>query len=468
MVVKSELAGQGGEAEKGDERRLAQDLLDYVWIHGSQYARLVREGILIIEKGEGCTVWDVEGNAYFDAFAGIAVVNVGYGRGEIADAIATQVRQLPYVNGLAYSALPAALLGRKLAELLPADLSRVFFCSGGSEATESAMKIAKQYHVLSGDAKRFKVIGRRHSYHGATYGSMSVSGNFRRLTHRYFEPLMPGALHVPGHYCYRCDFGMSYPACDLRCAEAIEQMIQFQGEESVAAIIGEPIPAGPGALVPPPEYWPRVREICDQHGVLLIADEVIDAFGRTGSMFACEHWDLVPDVITLAKGLSSGYAPIGAAVARRDVAEAFVGEDEKALRHVFSFGGHPPSCMAALKNIEIIEREGLVENARVMGERLMDGLETLRSHPIVGDVRGLGLLAGIELVADRKTRAPISGEDARKISRYLKEEGVLTRVWSVLCLAPPLCVTREQVDWLVGVVDRVLHRFEKESGFASR
>jgi adenosylmethionine-8-amino-7-oxononanoate aminotransferase len=198
--------------------------------------------------------------------------------------------------------------------------------------------------------------------------------------------------------------------------------------------------------------------------VLLIADEVINGFGRTGRMFACEHWELQPDLITLAKAMSSGYAPIGAAVARLPIAEAFVGDDDKALRHVFSFGGHPPSCAAALKNIEIIEREGLVENARVMGARLLDGLETLRSHPIVGDVRGIGLLAGVELVVDRREKTPISAEAGRNIGRYLKEEGVLTRVWNVVNLAPPLCISQDQVDWLVAVIDRVLDRFEKENG----
>ena len=441
----------------------AQEALDHVWIHGAQHARLAEEGVLVLERGDSCTVWDIEGRPYFDAFAGLAVVNAGYGRQEIADAIAAQARRLPYVNGLAYSASPTARLAHKLAELLPEGLSRVFFCSGGSEATESALKIAKQYHVLRGDAKRFKIIGRWGSYHGATYGSMSVSGNFRPLTHHYFEPLVPGSLHVPGHYCYRCDLNMSYPACDLRCAEAIEREIQIQGEEMVAAVIGEPVPAGPGALIPPPEYWPRVREICDQHGVLLIADEVINGFGRTGRMFACEHWDLGPDLITLAKGLSSGYAPIGAAVAKLDVAEAFVGEDDKALRHVFSFGGHPPSCAAALKSVEIIEREGLVENARLMGERLLEGLQTLRHHPVVGDVRGLGLLLGVELVVDRETKTSISADDARRITQYLRDEGVLTRVGAVLDLAPPLCVSCEQVDWLVKVVDRVLTRFERET-----
>ena len=443
---------------------LQQRALEHVWIHGAQYARLVEEGVLVLERGEGCIVWDVEGNPYFDAFAGLSVVNVGYGRQEIVDAIAAQARQLSYVNSLAYTAAATIKLAHKLASMLPSDLSRVFFCSGGSEATESAMKIAKQYHVLRGDTRRFKVIGRWGSYHGATYGSMSVSGNFRRLTHRYFEPLMPGALHVPGHYCYRCYFGMSYPTCELRCAQAIEQEIQLHGEESIAAVIGEPVPAGPGVLVPPQEYWPLVREICDRYGVLLIADEVINGFGRTGRMFACEHWGLVPDIITLAKGMTSGYAPMGAAVARLSIAEAFVGEDEKALRHVFSFGGHPSSCAAALKNIEIIEREGLVENAFFMGKRLLDGLETVRRHPVVGDVRGLGLLLGVELVTDRKTKTPISAQDARKITRYLKEEGVLTRVSGVLDLAPPLCVTQKQVDWLVEVLDRVLGRFEKERG----
>jgi adenosylmethionine-8-amino-7-oxononanoate aminotransferase len=445
-----------------EKSEISTEALNHVWIHGAQYARLAEEGVFIIDKGVGCTVWDIEGKSYFDALAGISVVNAGYGRQEIVDAYAEQAKRLAYVNGLVYSSTPTAMLGHKLAGLFPNGLSRIFFCSGGSEATESAMKIAKQYQVLRGESRRYKVIGRRGSYHGATYGSMSVSGNFRRLTHRYFDPLMPGALHVPGHYCYRCDYKMTYPECELRCAQAIEQEIHFQGEETVAAFIGEPVPAGPGALVPPPEYWPMVRKICDRYGVLLIADEVFVGFGRTGKMFSFEHWNLIPDIVTVAKAMSSGYAPIGAAIAKLKIAEAFVGPDEKALRHVFSFGGHPASCAAALKNIEILEREKLVENSRQMGDRLRDGLDSLHNHPIVGEIRSLGLLAGIELVIDRKSKASISDEDAHLLTQYFKDEGVLTRVNTVLCLAPPLCITAEQVDWLVEVIDRVLRKFEKE------
>ena len=326
------------------------------------------------------------------------------------------------------------------------------------------MKIAKQCQVLRGEAKRYKIIGREGSYHGATYGAMSASGILRPITHRYFDPLVPGYLHVPPHNCYRCPYGQSYPSCDLNCAEAIENEIRTQGEDLVAAVIGEPIPAGPGALVPPPEYWPRVRQICDEHGVLLISDEVITGFGRTGRMFACEHFGLVPDLITVAKGLSSGYAPVAAAVAQLDVATAFVGEDEKALRHVFTYGGHPPSCAAALKNIEIIERENLLDNTRVMGQRLLDGLQTLRSHPLVGDVRGIGLLVALDLVTDRETKAPLPRDQGRKIGRYLREAGILTRVTGILELAPPLIIDSEQVDWLVEVIDRALGRYERESG----
>ena len=443
---------------------LKEQALAHVWIHGAQYTRLADEGVLILERGDGCNVWDTEGKRYFDAHAGIFLVNVGYGRHEIVDAVADQMGKLHFVNGLAYTSPVTVRLARKLTSLLPAGLSRVFFCSGGSEATESAMKIAKQYQVLRGEAKRYKIIGRRGSYHGSTYGAMSASGTMRSLTHRYFDPLVPGYLHVPSHHCYRCEFGLSYPSCDLSCAEAIEKEIQLQGEDLVAAVIGEPIPAGPGALVPPPEYWPRVREICDQHGVLLVADEVISAFGRTGRMFACEHFGLVPDLITVAKGLSSGYAPVAAAVAQLDVAEAFVGDDEKAIRHVFTYGGHPPSCAAALTNIEIIEKEHLVGNAHLMGQRLLDGLEALRRHPVVGDVRGIGLLVALEMVADRQTKTPISREDGRKIAAYLRDEGILTRVTTVLELAPPLIIDREQVDWMVGAIDRALDRYEKEQG----
>ncbi len=376
---------------------------DHILMHASAYRALAADsGKRILVEGKGCIVRDIDGNEFIDALAGLWLVNVGHGRAEIGEAMARQATTLAYASSTQATTIPAIQLATRLAEITPGDLSTAFFCSGGSEAVESAIKIARQFHYHNGEPKRSKIIGRRGSYHGATYGAMSVSGT-RPMSEPYHSPFMHGVLHASPPYCYRCDFRHSHPACDVLCADQIGQIIEYENPKTVAAVIAEPISASNGIAVPPDDYWPRLRQICDTHGVLLITDEVINGFGRTGKMFASEHWNLVGDIMTMAKGLSSGYAPIGAVMCRPSVMAAFEGDNR--LSHLLTYGGHAAACAAALANLAIIEDEGLVENAARMGRLLMDGLEALRSHPTVGDVRGLGLLAGVELVKDKATKA---------------------------------------------------------------
>lgn len=436
----------------------------HLWLHASPTQVLSTQGDRrILVQGHGCTVMDAQGRTYLDALSGQWLVNVGHGREAIAEAMAQQAKTLAYGNASRAATLPAIQLAAVLAHLTPGDLSMVFFSSGGSEAVESALKIARQYHALCGEPERYKVIARRGSYHGATYGAMSVSGS-RRGVDPYFGPLLPGALSVSAPYCYRCDYRKTYPECDVYCVDAIEDLLQYESPKTVAAVIAEPVSAACGIVVPPPAYLPRLREICDRHGVLLILDEVITGFGRTGKMFASEHWGVVPDIMTLAKGLSSGYAPIAATICRQPVADVFGAAQGKALGHLLTFGGQPVACAAALANLDILQREGLVDNAATQGAYLLSQLQGLASrHPTVGDVRGLGLLCALELVMDRRTQQsfPIEGPEIAYLLETLAGLGLLTRADSNLYLAPPLCIERHEIDQLVGIVDTALSHFEQ-------
>ena len=438
---------------------------EHVWMHSSPWRSLAtEEGKRVLVEGKGCIVKDIDGKEYIDGLAGLWLVNAGHGRREIGDAMAEQAGTLAYASSAQTTTVPTIKLATLLAEITPGDLSTVFFCSGGSEAVESAVKIAKQYHYYSGEPKRSKIIGRRGSYHGATYGAMSVSGT-RQMSEPYHSPFMSGTMHVSPPYCYRCDYRHTYPSCEVYCADAVEQMIQYEGAQTVAAVIAEPVSASNGIVIPPPEYLPRLREICDRHGVLLIVDEVINGFGRTGKMFASEHWDLVGDIMTMAKGLSSGYAPIAAAICRPKVVEPFA--HEKRLSHLLTFGGHAVACAAALANIAILQNEGMVENSATMGTYLLEQLEGLRSHPTVGDVRGIGLLAGVELVKDKATKEKfdMEGEEVKTLNQLLVDKGLLTRATHIISLSPPLCINRDEVDRMVEIIDSSITAVEQQFGY---
>jgi adenosylmethionine-8-amino-7-oxononanoate aminotransferase len=462
--------GSGPEADLAAvyDDPVYQKALDHVWIHTVNYVELAeKRGLHVFERGEGSTLYDARGEAWIDGIAGLWVVNAGHGRAEIADAMAAQARKLAYVSSAAYTSVPSVQLAETLAEITPGDLSRVFFSSGGSEAVETAIKIARQVQVLRGFPKRYKFIARRGSYHGMTFGAMSLTTGARAVQERFFGPLMDGVYHVPSPNRYRNDFGLEGEAGDEMCARWVEQEILFQGPETVAAVIGEPISTSNGVHIPSPRYWQLLREICDRHGVLLIMDEVINGFGRTGRWFATEHFGVVPDIMTMAKGLSSGYAPIAATVVRPSVFEVFTSE-KNTISHLLTFGGQAVAAAAALKNIEIIGREGLVERAAENGAYLLAGLQALRDrHPTVGDVRGLGMLCCLEMVQDKGTKVKWARDSdfIKRLAELITERRMLTRVWELLHVAPPLVATREELDRIVTILDESITIAEREFGY---
>jgi adenosylmethionine-8-amino-7-oxononanoate aminotransferase len=447
--------------QTGGASAVEQAARDHVWIHQLPWAEFESDNLRIFDRGEGARLYDVQGREYLDGIAGLWVVNAGHGRREIAQAYADQAARLGYASAMSYTTTPAVKLAEKLDELAPGDLCRVFFVSGGSEAVETAIKIAKQVQAMRGFPKRYKIIARRRSYHGMTYGAMSVTAT-RNET--WFGPFMYGVHHVPHPDRYRSDFGLEGEEADLMAARYVEQEIINQGLESVAAVIGEPISTAAGVHVPSPKYWQLLREICDRHGVLLIADEVINGFGRTGTMFATEQFGFVPDIMTIAKGLSSGYAPIAAAIVRESVYDVFKENKEAAMGHLLTFGGHPAACAAALQNLVIFERENLVAQSAEKGRYLRSRLEELRAHPTVGDVRGLGLMCGIDLVKNKETREGWDKTAAftARLGELALQRGLVTRVWDVMHFAPPLVMSEAEIDRMVEIADESLTIAERE------
>ena len=434
----------------------------HFWPHGRQAGDLSDDtGIRLVTSAEGVWVEDVDGKRWFDILSGMWLKNIGHGRKEIADAVYEQMQDISYSPG--GTVAPATVkLAAKVAGLSPDKESRVYFVSGGSEAVETAVKMAKNYQRNIGEPTRWKVISRTGSYHGATLACMSIGGGSPSVPQN-FGPLMPGNIHVAQPNEYRCVFCRDRGGCNLECARDVDRAIEHEGPSTVAAFIGEPVSVASGIHVPHPEYWPTIREICDKRGVVMICDEVITGFGRTGKMFATEHWDVKPDIFTVAKALTSGYLPIGAAVASRKVADAFMGDDDSVFRHLFTFGGNPASCAAGLANLQIMEDDGLVDNSAEMGDYLFERLQTLYEHTIVGDVRGgKGLICAVELVKDRETRESFPEEAglSKKAAPLMAKHGLLGRAGNVISLAPPLCITRNEVDHLVDKVDAVVAELE--------
>lgn len=444
---------------------LDQEAMEHVWIHSAPWAELAeRDGLRVFDHAKGSTLWDVHGRAYLDGISGLWVVNAGHGREEIADAMAAQARKLAYISAASFTSAPTAELADTLSKMTPGDLNRVYFCSGGSEAVETAMKIAKQVQAMRGFPRRYKVIARRGSYHGMTHGAMSLTASREE---KYFGPFMYGVSHVPHPNKYRSDFGLEGEAADIMAAKYVEQEIENQGPETVACVIGEPVSSAAGVHVPSPKYWQMLREICDRHGVLLIADEVINGFGRTGTMFATEQFGFVPDIMTIAKALTSGYAPMAAAVVSDKVFETFQEQPSVPMGHLLTFGGHPVAAAAALANLKIYRDENLVQQSAEKGIYLKGLLEELRNHPTVGDVRGIGLLCAIELVKSKenKTRWGKGSEFLRRVGDLVMERGLITRVWDTMHFAPPLVATTDEIDRMVAIADEALTVAEKE--FAS-
>lgn len=440
-----------------DARREAED---HFWPHSRPAGTVAKEtGLQVVTRGHGVWVEDADGEQWFDTMSGLWLVNAGHGRREIADAVYQQMLELSFSPNDTVSPVTARL-SAKLAELSSDKDARTYFVSGGSEAVETALKMAKNYHRLNGEPTRWKVISRRGSYHGSTLACTSLGrGADGQSVPAEFGPLVPGNIHVSTPNTYRCHFCADKGGCNLECARDVKRAIQHEGASTVAAFIGEPISAASGIHNPHPEYWPTLREICDDHGVVMICDEVITGFGRSGKMFATEHWGITPDIRTVAKALTSGYLPIGAAIASKRVADAFIGEGVAPFQHLVTFGGNPPASAAALANIDIMEREGMIENSARMGEYLLEAMQRLREYPIVGDVRGgMGLLCAIEIVKDRqsKQRFPKSAKLSQKATRAMRRHNMLGRAGDVIPVAPPLCITTEEADHAVAQLDRVL------------
>jgi len=412
----------------------------------------------VFVRGDGCSLWDTEGRRHLDALSSLFCVNAGHGRAELAEAAGAQARELAYATTWDTAHPRAIELAERIAGLAPGDLDRVFFTSGGSESVESALKLARAHHRLRGEPSRVKVIARELAYHGTTFGALSATGLPSARTP--FEPMMPGGCHVPHTDLYRAPEGRD----PLWAADAIEERILVEGPGTVAAVILEPVQNSGGCLPPPPGYFARARDICDRHGVLLISDDTICGWGRLGTWFGAQRFDLVPDIITTAKGLTSAYVPMGAMIVSERVAEPFV-ESGEPFAHGLTFGGHPVAAAVALANLDVIEREDLLGHVRRHEADLQAALEGLFDIPIVGDVRGAGYFWGIELVADQATREPFSPEVAHELTERvlgpaLRRRRLICRAadrgYPVIQLAPPLIAGPEEFAEIGAVLREVL------------
>ena len=416
---------------------------------------------MVVSHAQGSTVFDADGTSYLDAMAGLWCVNIGYGRAELADVAAEQLRQLAYFPHTAMNA-PAAALAEKINGLMGGGY-HTYFVNSGSESNEAGFKIARQYmkHEYPGHY-RYKTVTRYFAYHGTTLATLDAGGMGERKAK--FEPYSGDFVHVAPPHCYRCPFGLSYPSCGLACVKNMETTILGEGPDSVAEVLVEPIMSGIGVAVPPDEYLPEVEGLCRKYGILLHVDEVINGFGRTGKMFGHQHYGISPDVMAIAKGISSAYMPIAATVVKNSVFQSFYGEasENRQVGQVNTYGGHPVAAAVALRNIEIIEAERLADRAAEIGAYLLDGLRTLMRHEVVGDVRGKGLLLGVELVKDRTTKEPVGPEQISAIADFCRDNGLLVGraggrgYGNTITLSPPLVITRGECDQIVDTLDRAL------------
>jgi adenosylmethionine-8-amino-7-oxononanoate aminotransferase len=426
----------------------------------------------VIVRGDGCYVWDDKGKRYLDGLSGLFTVQVGHGRAELADAAREQAAKLAYypVWGLAHE--QAARLAERLASLSPGDLNRVFLTPTGGDAVETAIKLSRQYWKLRGEHGRTKVISRYLAYHGTSIGALSLTGV--PAIKSMFEPLMPGAIKVQTPYRYRCGDCMHLNACTLRCADDLALRIEMEGPDTIAAVFMEPVQNTGGAFVAPEGYWARVREICDQYGVLLVSDEVISAFGRFGHMFGSQRYEYQPDMITFAKGVTSGYSPMGGVMISDRIADAFI-DAPTAFLQGQTFGGHPVSCAVANANLDIFERENICGNVLANQGRFKSLIDGLRDIPIVGDVRGDGYFVAIELVSDQATRGTFTDTEADWLLRgflspRLFDAGLICRADDraepVITLAPPLIAGEEEFELIESTLRRALTDASRE--FAAR
>jgi putrescine---pyruvate transaminase len=421
-----------------------------------------REGPIFLTEGSGSNVVDIHGNAYLDMMGAPSRANsLGYGNEEIARAMYEQAKRLHYIGSVNYVSEPMVRLATKLASLTPGRLSKLVFVSGGSEAVETALKAAKQYQQESGRKPRaYKIISRWNAYHGSTMGALSVTDWL--AVREVFDPRLPGHSFVANPSCYRNPFGIEDEEEYAQlCARHLERQIELEGPDLVAAFIGEPIMQANGVQIPPKNYWKRVREICSRYGVLLILDEVITGFGRTGHWFASEYFEIEPDIMTMGKAIAAGYAPLGAVITRDDIADAI-----PLFRHVHTFSGHAVACAAANSAIAIKERDGLIGRAKENGVYFSKILkDALGSHPVVGDIRGMGHWQAVDFTSDKRTRAPFTDDTVKTITRRMRELGVIANpIGTALEMAPPLTVSRAELDRAVAVCTRAVVETARQRG----
>jgi putrescine aminotransferase len=433
------------------------------WLHpqGDLDAPLGTVPQLIFTSGSGATLTDARGHEYIDGMASLWNVNAGHGRTELAEAATEQMKTLAFSSSYGgFGTAPAINLAAKLAELAPGVLEVTYFASGGAEANDTAYKIARLYWTLRGEPDRVNIISRMRDYHGLTYGATSATGlpNFWKG----FGPLAPGFLHAPSPDPYRFSGEGSPGAAYVR---ALEEVVLKAGAQTVAAVVAEPVQGAGGVIVPPADYFPLLRDLCNRHGLLLIADEVITGFGRTGRWFALQHWNVQADLMIFAKGVTSGYLPLSGVMLTRalhDTLKSVKGP----FAHGFTYSGHPTACAVGLRNLQILEDEGLVEQAAERGAYLLRRLQELRSHEIVGDVRGLGLVAGVELVRDRETKELFDASlgAARRVWLEALDQGVIVRPLpgDVLAMSPPFVISEDQIDRIVLVLDKAIASVAKE------
>lgn len=433
---------------------------------GAQVFRDFTKKYPVIVRGSGVSLYDFAGREYLDAVGGISVVNVGHGVPEILAAMQAQAERVAFVHGGSFANEPAMALCEELATWAPRGLDKVLLLSGGSEATETAMKLAHQYHLERGNGRKWRIISRWTSYHGNTIGALSMSG--RTAWRKDFTPYLQNFPKIHAPYCYRCPYGQTPASCGLTCANDLERVINLEGADDIAAFIAEPVIGTSAAgVTPPPEYYPRIREICDRHDILFIADEVITGIGRTGRNFGIEHWDVVPDMITTAKALSSGYVPLAAVILRDRVYEAI----DRGSRHMtqgFTYSGHPLCASVGLAVLKYLKEHRLVENAARIGRLLLERLETLRRFPIVGDVRGTGLILGVEFVADQATKRPFppgAGVTRRIVEGALAEGVMVVPGMSGMIdgvagdhiqISPPYVFNEANVERLIGALETAI------------
>jgi taurine-pyruvate aminotransferase len=447
------------QTSRPQETLLEQDD-KYVWHSMKPYNP---NATIVAAKAEGSWVTDSEGKRYLDAMAGLWCVNVGYGRTELAEAAYEQLKEMAYFP-LSQSHVPAIKLAEKLNQML-GDEYVIFFSNSGSEANETAFKIVRQYHQQKGEHNRYKIVSRYRAYHGNSMGALAATGQAQR---KYkYEPLAPGFIHVSPPDSYRDDTNVGDPK-ELSSVKEVDRTMTWELSETIAAMIMEPIITGGGVLIPPDGYMKAAKEVCEKHGALLIVDEVICGFGRTGKPFGYMNYGVKPDIITMAKGITSAYLPLSATAVRRDIYEAFKGTEEyDYFRHVNTFGGNPAACALALKNLEIMENEKLFDRSRDLGEQLLNDLKNLlQDHPHVGDVRGKGLLIGIELVKDKRTKEPLENDLVNQVIASCKQEGIIigkngatvAGYNNVLTLAPPLTIKQVDLTFLIKTLTESLQK----------